>query len=69
MRSRLGQVVMKCRVLLGELNNVKLYFIKRSASMSAHELAHVAHMYPDRVFDWRSVPINVKNCILKELSE
>lgn len=56
---------MECRVLLGELNNFKLYFIKRSVNMSAHELAHVAHMYPDRVVDW----INVKNCILKELSE
>ncbi|KAL8154952.1 hypothetical protein AgCh_000354 [Apium graveolens] len=52
MRSRLGQVVMECRELIYELNNVKLYFIKRSANMSAHELAHVAHMYPDRIFDW-----------------
>ena len=33
--------------------------------MLAHELAHVAHMYPDRSFDWRSVPIVVKNSILK----
>ncbi|XP_074374335.1 uncharacterized protein LOC141714732 [Apium graveolens] len=69
MRSRLGQVVMECRELIYELNNVKLYFIKRSVNMSAHELAHVAHMYPNRIFDWGSVPIVVKNCILNELSE
>ncbi|KAL8116144.1 hypothetical protein AgCh_022590 [Apium graveolens] len=69
MRSRLGKVIEECRVLIQELNNVTLYFIRRSANMSAHELAHVSHMYPDRIFDWRSVPVNVKNCILHDLKE
>ena len=66
MRSRLGKVVEDCREFLRNYNNVKLYFIKRSANMSAHELAHVSHMYPDRTFDWRSVPARVKHCIEQE---
>lgn len=69
MRSRLGQVVMECREFLRQLNNIELYFIKRSTIMSAHELARVTHMYPDRVLDWRSVPIMVKNCIPNDLME
>lgn len=69
MRSRLGKVIEECRSLIIDFNNVRLYFIRRSVNMSTHELAHVAHIYPDRVFDWRSVPINVKACILNELTE
>ncbi|XP_074374476.1 uncharacterized protein LOC141714880 [Apium graveolens] len=60
MRSRIGQIIEECRRSLQELNNVKLYFVKRSANMSAHELAHVAHIYPDRIFEWSSVPDKVK---------
>ncbi|KAL8148146.1 hypothetical protein AgCh_005481 [Apium graveolens] len=69
LRSRLGKVIMDCRHLVHELNNVRLYFIKRSANMSAHELAHVSHMYPDRVFDWGSISVNVKSCISNESLE
>ncbi|KAL8113726.1 hypothetical protein AgCh_020862 [Apium graveolens] len=69
LRSRLGKVIMKCRTLVRELNNVRLYFIKRFVNMSAHELAHVSHMYPDRVFDWGSIPVNVKSCISNESLE
>lgn len=69
MRSHFGKVIVDCRDLIRELNNIKLYFIKRTANMPSHELAHVAHMYPDRFFDWRSVPIKVKIFILNELSE
>lgn len=69
MRSRIGRLVQECRDLVSKLNNLKLYFIKRSANMSAHELARVSHMYPDRVFDWSSVPIKVKLCILEDLRE
>ena len=63
MRSRIGQVVQECREIIKEANNLKLYFIKRSANMLAHELAHVSHMYPDRSFDGSSVPVNVRDCI------
>lgn len=67
MRSRLGQVIQECRKIIREANNIKLYFIKRSANMPAHELAHVAHMYPDRIFDWSSVPVKVRDCIQFDL--
>ncbi|KAL8119408.1 hypothetical protein AgCh_016796 [Apium graveolens] len=66
MRSRLGKVIEDCREL-SRFNNIRLSFIKRSANMPAHELAHVSHMYPDRIFDWRSVPIKVKDCISYDL--
>ncbi|XP_074359806.1 uncharacterized protein LOC141699902 [Apium graveolens] len=69
LRSRLGKVIMECRTLVRELNNVRLYFIKRSSNMSAHKLAHVSHMYPDRVFDWGYISVNVKSCISNELLE
>ena len=45
MRSVLDKVIKECRRLLIESNNVELYFIKRSVNISAHELAHVSHMY------------------------
>ena len=67
MRSRVGQVVEECRSMIRSMNNIKLYFVKRSANMSAHELARVSHMYPDRSFDWRSVPINVRQCMMIDL--
>lgn len=63
MRSRLGKVIKECRGLVRE------YFIKWSANMSAHELAQVSHTYPDRAFDWSSVPIKIKNCIWNDLVE
>ncbi|KAL8098057.1 hypothetical protein AgCh_030989 [Apium graveolens] len=47
MRSRFGQVIEDCRRLRSHFNNFELYFIKRSANMSAHELAQVSHIYPD----------------------
>ncbi|XP_074356469.1 uncharacterized protein LOC141696188 [Apium graveolens] len=69
LRSRLGMVVKECRKLVNELNNVRLYFIKRSANIVAHELARVSYVYPDRMFDWNDAPINVKHCILNDLFE
>lgn len=69
MKSRFGQVIEDCRRLRSGFNNFELYFIKRSANMSAHELAQVSHIYPDCIFDWRSVPVKVKHCILNDLNE
>lgn len=45
MRSRLGEVIENCREIARHYNNSRLYFIKRSANMLVHELAHVSHMY------------------------
>lgn len=69
LRSRVGKIVDECREMIYSGNNVKLYFIKQSANMSAHELARVSHMYPDRMFDWRSVPVSIRTCILNDLNE
>ncbi|XP_074377018.1 uncharacterized protein LOC141718535 [Apium graveolens] len=63
MRTRLGQIIQDCRELIKKAHNLKLYFIKRSANMPAHELAHVAHMYTDRIFDWSSLPVKIRDCI------
>lgn len=67
MRSRLGQVIEDCRDLIRLNNNFKLYFVKRSANMSAHELAQVSHMYPDRTFNSQSIPASVQLCIQNDL--
>lgn len=69
LRSRLGKVVEECRKLVSELNNVRLSFIKRFANIVAHELARVSYVYPDRMFDWSDVPINVKHCVLNDSLE
>lgn len=69
MRSRLGKVIEECRELARQINNSRLLFIKRFTNMTAHELAHVSHMFPDRTFDWRSVPVKIKDCIMHDLME
>lgn len=51
LQSRLGLIIEDCRELARHFNNIKLYFIKRSANISAHELVQVSHMYPDRITD------------------
>ncbi|KAL8146538.1 hypothetical protein AgCh_004316 [Apium graveolens] len=67
MRSQFGKIIMECRSYMSQLNNVELYFIKRSANMAAHKLARASHIYPDRSFDRWSVPIKVKQCIADDL--
>lgn len=69
MRSRIGQVIEECLRLVGDANNSRLYFVKRYANVAAHELARVSHVYPDRDFDWGSVPVKTKACILQDLKE
>ncbi|XP_074352658.1 uncharacterized protein LOC141691804 [Apium graveolens] len=66
MRSRMGKIIQDCREIIREVNNIKLYFIKRSANMAAHELALVSHMYPDCNFNWTSVPSMLR--IVSEMS-
>lgn len=35
--------------------------------MVAHSFAKVAYKYPDRIFDRRSIPIELRSCIEKDL--
>ncbi|XP_074374166.1 uncharacterized protein LOC141714552 [Apium graveolens] len=69
MRSRLGMVVEDGREIVRQSNNNKLVFVKRSANIPAHELAHVSYMYPDCIFYWESVPVRIKVCIHQDLME
>ncbi|XP_074363465.1 uncharacterized protein LOC141704019 [Apium graveolens] len=67
MVSPFGRVIEACRAMLRDLNTVSLFFIKRSANVAAHELARVSYSFPDRVFDWRFVPIRVFNALKADL--
>ena len=44
LRSRLGKVIEECRKEVRQCNNVTLFFIKRSANMTAHELARASYV-------------------------
>ncbi|KAL8112546.1 hypothetical protein AgCh_020025 [Apium graveolens] len=68
MRSKYGHIIEECKRMLKEFNNIELYFIKRSANRSAHELARMSRMYPDRIFDGNSIPVIVRDCILFDSS-
>lgn len=63
-----GRIIEECRALLLNLNNVSLFFVKRSANMVAHSLARASYYFPDRTFTGRDVPVEVKNCISFDLS-
>ena len=67
MRSQFGVIVEECRQHLQNQNKIDLYFIRRSANMVAHSFARAAYKYPGRVFDRRSVPIELKSCLEKDL--
>ncbi|XP_074352247.1 uncharacterized protein LOC141691405 [Apium graveolens] len=67
MRSHFGRFVEDCRVFMQRLNNISLFFVKRSANTVAHKLARQSYIYSGRVFDRRSVPIKIKKCINLDL--
>ncbi|KAL8157546.1 hypothetical protein AgCh_002304 [Apium graveolens] len=67
MRSPFGQVIQCCCDMLQDLNTVSLFFVKRTANMTAHELARLSYYFPDRVFDRFSIPIDVNNVLMSEL--
>lgn len=66
MRSQFGKLVEECRQQIKQQNKIGLYFIRRSANMVAHSFARATYKYPDRVFDRRSVPIELRSCIEKD---
>ncbi|WOG89983.1 hypothetical protein DCAR_0209224 [Daucus carota subsp. sativus] len=67
MRSRFGGIISECRILMQHLNNVELFFVKRSANMVAHQLARESYFLSDRSFDRCSIPRSVKDCIEADL--
>lgn len=68
MVSPVGKVIEECRELILGLNNVSLFFVKRSTNMVAHSLARASYYFSDRTFNGSDVPVEVKNCILNDLS-
>lgn len=68
MVSSFGQIIKECRRMFKEFNKKKLFFIKRSTKMTAHQLARESYSYPHRVFDMNSVPIGVKIMLMADLS-
>lgn len=66
MRSPFGLIVEECRRKIEQLNNFYLYFIRRSANMVADHLARASYLYPGRIFDRSTVPIELKNCMLAD---
>lgn len=57
MRSRFGQIIEHCRKEIGLMNNVFLYFIKRS-NMVAHQFARASYKFLDRCFNSSNVPVS-----------
>lgn len=49
MISPFSMIIGDCRRILHSLNNVSLFFIKRSTNMAAHAFARTSCSFPDRV--------------------
>ena len=54
------------REFVTEIGMISLVHVKRSANVAAHTLARLSRSFPDRVFDRRSVPIEVGNIVTSE---
>lgn len=67
MISQVGAVIEECRTLLHCQDNVKLFFVKQSANIVAHNLVRTLYSFSDRVINGRYVPVEVKNFILYDL--
>lgn len=61
----LSRSVERC---LRDQNNVQLLFVKRSANMVALCLERASYFLPDRDFDGINVLIEVRDCVLIDLS-
>lgn len=48
--SLFGDIIQECKVLLRELSDVSIIFIRRSANVVAYEFARASILYPDPVF-------------------
>ncbi|KAM6584214.1 hypothetical protein CsatB_011216 [Cannabis sativa] len=68
MISMFGQVVNDCKALLKELQNVSIFFIRRSANKVAHNFARASLFYPDCTFNLGSVPIDLLPDLVTEFN-
>lgn len=67
-RSYFGLLIEDCRNSLLSLNNVKLFYVKRSANMVAHQVARESYYLSDRIIDRNSVPKSIQDCIMLDLN-
>lgn len=67
MRSYYGSIISECKLLLHELRDVSLVFIRRSANRVAHKLARASYFMSDRVVRADSVPDDIHACVLDDL--
>lgn len=67
MQSPFGVVIEECKKLLNDLNEVSLFFIRRSVKMVAHYLAKESCSYPDRVIDVSNIPVDLMCILLADL--
>ncbi|XP_060970040.1 uncharacterized protein LOC133037193 [Cannabis sativa] len=67
MRSMFGQVVNVCKDMLKFLNDVSIYFVRRSANMVAHSFARASIFYPDCTFSLESVPTDLLPTLVAEM--
>ncbi|KAM6582269.1 hypothetical protein CsatB_009271 [Cannabis sativa] len=67
MPSQFGLIVQDCRLLLSELQNVFISFVKRSANRAAHCLARQSCFMSDCMFDEFSAPSNLISIVRDDL--
>ncbi|KAM6584602.1 hypothetical protein CsatB_011604 [Cannabis sativa] len=59
MISMFGQIIQECKNLLLELKTISMLFVKRSATMVAHNCARASIFFPGCIFDMESVPFDL----------
>ena len=47
---------------------MKLFYVKRSANMVAHQVARESYYLSDRIIDRNSVPKSIQDCIMLDLN-
>ncbi|XP_060974306.1 uncharacterized protein LOC133039424 [Cannabis sativa] len=65
--SQFGLIVQDCRLLLSELQNVFISFVKRSANRAAHCLARQSCFMSDCMFDEFSAPSNLLSIVRDDI--
>ncbi|XP_060969924.1 uncharacterized protein LOC133037116 [Cannabis sativa] len=68
MISLFGIVISECKVLIQELKNVSICFVKRSANMVAHTLPRASILYLDRSFSLGDVPTDLLPYLVVEFA-
>lgn len=68
LRSYFGLINDDCRNYLLRLNKVKLFYVKRSANMVAHQVSRESYNLSGRIIDRNYVPSSIQNYIMLDLN-